>query len=335
MEKYLREEIKNFNAYVVINKEYKVKLNANEGIAWIDGLNRYPSDGSDILRQKLAEKLGKDPDEIVLGNGSSELIELMMKAYLESGETVVSFSPSFSLYKNFTIIHKGKYSDYPLENMEKLNIEGFIDFVKEKKSKIVILGNPNNPTGTLIPKEDILKIIKSVDAMVILDEAYIEFSDYPEGDDTREFKNLVVLRTFSKAMGLAGVRLGYMIASKETIGYINCVRSPYNVNSLTQEIGLKALENDSITNENIQVIKRERRRMRNFLEMNDVKPFPSGANFLFFKAPKMIYESLWDNEVLIRKFGGELEGYYRLTIGRPEENNIVIKIIEEAKNERS
>lgn len=335
MEKYLREEIKNLHAYEVVNKEYRVKLDANEGIDWMDGLNRYPVDRSDKLREKLAERLDKSPDELVLGNGSSELIELMMKAYLEAGETVVSFSPSFSMYRIFTIIHKGKYADYPLDEMKSLNVEGFIDFVKEKKAKLVILGNPNNPTGTLIPKEDILKIVKGVDAMVILDEAYIEFSDYPEGDDTREFKNLVVLRTFSKARGLAGIRLGYMIADRETIGYINRVKSPYNVNVLTQEMGLKALENESKTLENIEIIKKERARMREFLEANDLKPLPSGANFLFFKAPSYIFDALWDRDVLIRKFGGELEGYYRITIGSPEENDTVIKVIEEEKNARS
>lgn len=335
MEKYLREAIKSLNVYEVINKDYRVKLDANEGVEWIDGLNRYPVDRSDKLREKLAGKLGKSPDELVLGNGSSELIELMMKAYLEAGETIVSFSPSFSMYKIFTIIHKGKYADYPLDDMERLNVEGFIDFVEEKKAKIVILSNPNNPTGTLIPKEDILKIVKAVDAMVILDEAYIEFSDYPKGDDTREFDNLVVLRTFSKAMGLAGIRLGYMIANKEIISYINRVKSPYNVNVLTQEMGLKALENDSVTSRNIEIVKKERERMKEFLEAKGLKPLSSGANFLFFTAPRKIFDALAEKAILIREFGGELEGYYRLTIGTPEENDIVIEVIEEAGNETS
>lgn len=332
MEKYLRKAIKNLSAYEVINKDYKVKLDANEGVEWIKDLNRYPLDKSDKLRTKLAENLGKDMDEIVLGNGSSELIELVMKAYLEADETVVTFSPSFSMYKIFTIIHKGKYQEYPLDNMERLNIEGFIDFVAEKKAKIVILSNPNNPTGLLLPKEDILKIVKSVDAMVILDEAYIEFSNYPKGDETRELKNLIVLRTFSKAMGLAGIRLGYMIGDKENIGYINRVRSPYNVNMLTQDMGLKALEDKETTNRNIEMIKRERAKMKTFLEEKEIYPLPSQANFLFFKASKRLFNALEEGGVLIRKFSGELQGYYRLTIGRKEENDTVIKIIEEVED---
>lgn len=334
MLKYLREEIKNFTAYEVVEKDFQVKLDANEGIERVDGLNRYPVDRSDELRNKLAQGLGKKPEEILLGNGSSELIELVMKAYLEAGETVVSFSPTFSMYRHYTIIHKGAYKDYPLEGMEKLNVEGFIDFVKKEKAKIVIISNPNNPTGTLFPKEDILKIISSVDAMVVLDEAYIEFAEEQKGDNTREFKNLVVLRTFSKALGLAGIRLGYMIADEEIIGYINSVRSPYNVNTLTQSAGIKALESN-VARDNIEMIKKERQRMMKALEERNMKAFPSQGNFLLFPGERYIFDYLTDQGILIRDFGGELEGYYRLTIGTPEENNIVLKAIEEAQNERS
>lgn len=335
MQKYLREEIKKLKAYQVVEKEFDLKLDANEGIDWLDGLSRYPVDRGDKLREKLGEKLGKNPDEIVLGNGSSELIELMMKAYLEAGETVVSFSPTFSMFEIFTIIHKGKYSAYPLDNMESLNVEGFIDFINEKKPKLVIISNPNNPTGTMIPRQDIVRIVKSVDGMVILDQAYIEFADYKEEGGTRDFDNLVVLRTFSKAKGLAGIRLGYMIANSETIECINRVRSPYNVNTLSQQMGLKALENEYIIRENVEIIKKERERMKVFLEKHNIKPLSSSGNFLFFKGPKDIFEGLLDKDILIRNFGGDLEGYYRLTIGTPDENNLVMEIIEEAKDARS
>ncbi len=334
MEKYLRKEIKNLLAYEVNETKYKVKLDANEGIEWMEGLNRYPNDRCDKLRKKLGEKYNKDPDEILLGNGSSELIELVMKAYLEAGESVVSLSPSFSMYEVFTIIHKGKYEAYVLEDMEKVNVKDFIEFASKVKPKIIILSNPNNPTGNLIPRKDIIEIIKSVDAMVILDEAYIEFSDYPKEDDTREFENLIVLRTFSKAVGLAGIRLGYMIANKKIIGYINKVRSPYNVNILSQEMGIKALEEEEINDSNIEIIKKEREKMKAFLEENDIYPLESQANFLFFPASEDIYEALEKEAILIRKFGGRLEGYYRLTIGKPEENQLVKKVIREVKNEK-
>ncbi|MCA9766495.1 MAG: histidinol-phosphate transaminase [Carnobacterium sp.] len=335
MEKYVREEIKKLAAYEVLNKDFAIKLDANEGVEWITGLNRYPLDKSDILRGELAKQLGKDKDEIVLGNGSSELIELAMKAYLEAGETVVSFSPTFSMYQIFTIIHKGNYEEYPLEDKKKLNIEGFIDFIQEKKAKLVIISNPNNPTGLFIPREEIKKILTSVDAMVILDEAYIEFTNEPKIDFTEEFKNMLILRTFSKAMGLAGIRLGYMIADKESIRYINRVRSPYNVNTLTQEMGLKVLSDQESINKNSEMIKKEREKMKLFLQENDLNPFPSEANFLFFQAPKAVFDALENKAVLIRNFSGKLEGYYRLTIGTPQENDSVRKIIKEAQHATS
>jgi histidinol-phosphate aminotransferase len=335
MLKYLRREIRDLEAYEVKERDYVVKLDANEGVDWLDGLNRYPVDRSDALRDKLARQLGKTPGELVFGNGSSELIELVFKAYLEAGETVVSFSPTFSMYRIFTLIHKGRYLEMPLKDMVSLDVEAFIAFANENRAKVVLISNPNNPTGTILSPEAIEKIVREVDAMVVIDEAYIEFSDQPLTDKTRDYPNAVVLRTFSKAYGLAGIRLGYMIAHEEVIGYINRVRSPYNLNVLTQGVGLKALESVAIARENIQMIKEERERMAKVLRDKGFDPLPSQANFLFFQAKKGLYRYLADQGVLIRGFGGDLEGYYRLTIGTPKENDIVINAIEEAQNERS
>lgn len=335
MYKYLRDDIKKLESYKVNEIEYQIKVDANEGLPWINDYNRYPNDRSDKLRMKLASDLNKSPDEILIGNGSSELIELVMKAYLDAGETVMSISPTFSMYKIFTIIHKGKYEDYPLTNMEYLDTKGFIDSINHIKPKLVIISNPNNPTGTMIPYEDILEITNRLDGMMVLDEAYIDFSSVPLKDDTREVKNLIVLRTFSKAMSLAGIRLGYMIANEEVIEYINRVRSPYNVNSLTQEIALKALESKGLFLENIENIKNERERMKIELEKKGFSPLSSQGNFLFFQARKGFGRKLQEKGILIRGYSKDLEGYFRLTIGSREENNMVLKAIEEVQNERS
>jgi histidinol-phosphate aminotransferase len=335
MYKYLREEIKCFKPYQVNDVEHSYKLDANEGIAWLEDLNLYPNDRCDDVREKLSKLLNKTSEELLIGNGSSELIDYVMKAYLEFDEVVVSISPSFAMYKIYTIINKGKYEDYPLENMEYLNVEGFIQFIKDKKAKLIFLSNPNNPTGSIIPKEDIRKIVSSVDGMVILDEAYIEFTDYPLEDWTREFKNLIVLRTFSKAIALAGIRLGYMIAHKEVIDYINRVRAPYNVNSLTQKMAIKALENLDTIYANIKSIKSERARVREQLDKMGYRTFPSWTNFIFFYGGEGLAKALLKKGVLIRDFGGDLEGYYRVTIGTPKENNGFLQSIQEVKNENS
>lgn len=335
MKKYLREEIKNFKSYEVNLQDYDIKLDANEGIDWLSGSNRYPDDNCTILREKLADKLSKNPKELLFGNGSSELIELVMKAYLEYGEKVVSFSPTFSLYESYTIINKGLYEAYPLDENMELDISGFIDFIKNQKPKVVIISNPNNPTGAIISREDIVKIVEACDCMVILDEAYIEFSNGEIVDYTRLYKNLLVLRTFSKAYGLAGIRLGYMIGDAETIEYINRVRSPYNINSFTQTIGIKALENEDIIADNIETIKKERGKVMEKLEELGFRTFPSETNFIFFKGDRNLSEELLKRKILIRSFPGESETFYRLTIGKPEENCLAVKAIREVQDEKS
>ncbi len=334
MLKYLRDDIKKLKSYEVNQQEFQIKLDANEGIEWIEGMNRYPDDNCSKLRELLSKQLGKDENELLFGNGSSELIELVMKAYLEYGERVITISPTFSMYKLYTIINKGLYDEYPLDHMQNLNVEGFIDFIKVKKPKIIILSNPNNPTGTLIGKEDIIKIIEASDCMVILDEAYIEFADLDIQIDTRLYQNLIVLRTFSKAYGLAGIRLGYMVAHEETIQYINRVRAPYNINSLTQALALEAFEKQEVISNNIALMKSERERVRQKLEGLGLSPFPSQTNFIFFKGPEELND-LGRKKVLIRGFSGDLSGYFRISIGKPEENHIAIKAIEEVLNETS
>lgn len=335
MLKYLRDDIKDLLAYEVNEQDVSIKLDANEGFWRSDGLHRYPIDRACALRAKLAGIIDKTPQELLLGNGSSELIELVLKAYLEAGETVVSFSPTFSMYRQFTIIHKGVYRDFPLREMQWLDVDEFLAFIEKVKPKIVILCNPNNPTGTLLPKADILRIVCSVDAMVVLDEAYIEFAHGPSGDDlTRDFQNLIVLRTFSKALGLAGIRLGYMLAREEVIRSIHKIRSPYNLNTLTQKAGLEALEGGWPT-DRIKLIKAERERVKQALEASGIKPLPSQANFLFFSAEKHMLDGLSKRGILLRQFSEDLAGYYRLTIGTPKENNAVLKAIKEATHETS
>ncbi|NLL81723.1 MAG: histidinol-phosphate transaminase [Tissierellia bacterium] len=334
MFKYLRQDIRNLKSYVVNEDDYEIKLDANEGIDWIGGKNRYPNDTCSELRRRLAKKLDKNPNEFLFGNGSSELIELVMKAYLEYGEKVLAISPAFSMYRLYTIINKGLYKEYPLDNLMDLNVDGFINFIRQEKPKIIILCNPNNPTGTIINRQDILRIVKASDCMVILDEAYIEFSDLEIEDDTREYKNLIVLRTFSKAYGLAAIRLGYMIGDCETIEYINRVRSPYNINAMTQEIALRALEEDNLLEDNINMIKSQRERVRKGLEDLGLETFPSQANFIFFKGYKNLASDLAKKKILIRDYGGDLEGYFRLTIASPDENGKALKAIKEVLNEK-
>ncbi len=334
MYKYLREDIKQLKAYEVNEQEYDIKLDANEGPEWLEGMNRYPDDTCSALRLKLAEKLDKQPDEILFGNGSSELIDLVMRAYLEYGEKVVTLAPAFSMYKLYTIINKGVYKEYPLDDMQRLDVENFIKFLDEEKPKIVILCNPNNPTGSVIPREDVRKIVEACDGMVILDEAYVEFSDLGLEDDTRTYQNLIVLRTFSKAYGLAAIRLGYMIADAEVIAYVHRVRAPYNINTLSQRMALKALESEELFEENLEATIKERKRVEKALKELGFKTFPSQTNFIFFSAYDELAKDLADRKILIRSYSGNLQGYFRLSIGTKEENDRVLEGVKEVLNEK-
>ncbi|MCD6436194.1 MAG: aminotransferase class I/II-fold pyridoxal phosphate-dependent enzyme, partial [Clostridiales bacterium] len=176
MKKYVRKSILNLKAYEVNNIEYSIKLDANEGIDSNDGLNRYPDNQAMKLVEVLSDVAKKKESELIVGNGSSELIELVLKTFLEPEEYVVSIDPTFSMYKIFTTIYNGKYEGYKLNGNRYFDIEGFIEVINKTKAKIVILCNPNNPTGTFIQKELIEKVLVQSDAIVIVDEAYIEFS---------------------------------------------------------------------------------------------------------------------------------------------------------------
>ena len=317
MYKYLRDEIQELKNYDVNKVECRIKLDANEGIDWMEGLNRYPDDYCTILREMLATKLGVDNDELVFGNGSSELIEQVMRAYLDHDELVLSFSPTFAMYKIYTIINKGRYIDYPLENFQDLDVDGFIEFIHEQKPKVVLLCNPNNPTGSLIKEEDINKIVVACDCMVILDEAYVEFAYENPPINIDKYKNLIILRTFSKAYSVAGIRLGYMIADKEVIGYINRVRSPYNISTLAYRYGIKALESEELAMKNTKMVVTERDNLIEKMKEIGLEPVQSYTNFIFFKGPEGLADKMAVDGILIRAFGTNI---YRMTISIPEEN---------------
>ena len=330
MKQNVRKVVRDLKPYVVNKLDYRVKLDANEGINWLEDLNRYPDDSSEALIEKLSEWLNKSPDQLIVGNGSSELIELVLKTFLDPGEVVASFEPTFSMYRIFTLLYNGRYEGYELNEDFELDVNGFIGFIKEKKAKIVLVTNPNNPTGRSIPIESVLKIVENSDAIVVLDEAYVEFGGDSAIDYVEKYDNLVVLRTFSKAIALAGIRLGYLVAGEELTGYVKRVRSPYNLNALSQEMGLKAFDQFDQIAENVETIREERSKLEKALGEMGLEPVPSDANFIMFKCEKDIWDTLVSDGVLIRQFGKDLSGYYRVTVGTESENKIAIESLRRA-----
>ncbi|MBN2259480.1 MAG: histidinol-phosphate transaminase [Clostridiales bacterium] len=335
MQKYVRRAVLDLKAYEVNEINCKIKLDANENVSREDGLNRYPDNLAKELITALSEKTGLRTSELIVGNGSSELIELVMKTFLEAGEYVVSLEPSFSMYRIFTTIYNGKYKGFQLKDNQYFDVDEFIEMINEMNVKLVILSNPNNPTATMISKEDIGKIVEKSDAIVVIDEAYIDFTSGSVIKWINKYKNLIVLRTFSKAFGLAGIRLGYLASDSNTLEFIKRVKSPYNVGTITQEIGLNALRDHHELEKNIEFIKSERTRVWKALDISGKEPIPSNANFILFKSKKGLYEFLINKDILVRKFEGNLENYLRVTIGTKEENDMFLSKIEEFEDEKN
>lgn len=321
-----REMINTMNKYVVNEYINCIKLDANErydlDISNVNAssimFNRYPDNDAKELKTALSEYLSVDDTNLVLGNGSSEMIELLLKSYIDPGDKVLGFTPSFVMYKVFTEIYNGNYVGVESKDGYVMDIDDMISAYKKYDPKIIFLCNPNNPTGFLFRKNDIERLIKNVDCLVVVDEAYIEFTEGSMINRIGNYKNLVILRTFSKAWGLAAARLGYMIASEEIIDVISMVKPPYNLNQITQSIGINALKNTAVLSETVNNTIEQRERVYGFLTRLDIKLYRSAANFLYFKSSLNLFDKLKMYGVLIRSFGN---GYYRVTIGSEKEND--------------
>lgn len=335
----LKESAEKLNAYFVNDIPYKVKLDANEGSNYllkggfkIDDFeaNLYPDSDSKLLREKMAKYYGCKAENIMVGNGSSEIINMLINAYCDKGQGVMSFVPSFSMYETYCGLCGAAYLGVESEKDFRRNISKLIAEANKKKPKIVILCNPNNPTGNEIAKEDLIRLLDDVkDSLILLDEAYADFSDISALDLIDKYENLMVMRTLSKAFGLAGLRIGCLIANEELIKYVWKVKLPYNINKLSQYAAEQALENSDRVKAYIETVKELRAQLGEDLKDLNFTVYPSGSNFLFVKSPiDKLFERLMENGVLIRKLTDE---YYRITVGTKEENKILIEEIKRIK----
>ena len=354
--KWLRSDIRDLKEYKANNSPYKLKLDANEGenlffeklsnidMSFLNDINRYPDSSAEKLREEIGEYIGADKDNIIAGNGSSEMIELVMKTFIEKGDKILSFTPTFSMYEIFSKIYGANFIGTegqvhcpktgtvylsPCPSFTR-DIDILIEKVEEENPKMILLCNPNNPTGDLISKENIEKLLKSTNSLVVVDEAYIEFAEGSMVGEVHNYENLIVLRTLSKALGLAGIRLGYMLANKDIISWVNKIKSPYNLNALSQAFGIRALENKTLIDDYIKKVKAEREKLYKELIESGVKAYPSHTNFiLFYLDIPDLSGKLQNRGILIRSFSGDLEGYYRVTVGDSHENDEFIKSLKE------
>lgn len=294
-------------------------------------LNRYPSPGADELNQTLRE-LMQIPQEfgVLLGNGSDELIQLLALA-CATNDTILSVEPSFVMYDMIAKFTRLNYQGVALTSDYQLDLELMLQTISEKNPKLIFIAYPNNPTGNTFNRADIETIIKSTDAVVVLDEAYYAYAGDSFIDDIAKYPNLVVLRTVSK-IGFAGLRLGLLIGSKETVSELDKLRLPYNINTLTQVSGNFLLKQKTEINKNAAIIIEQRAfLLEALIQVGGLTVYPSQANFILFKAPRTqaLFDYLKENGVLIKNLSSSprLIDCLRVTVGDQIQNQLFMAIV--------
>lgn len=299
-------------------------------------LHRYPSPTQDVLRKKIADYRGVDFENIFLGVGSDEPIDLLMRIFCEPGkDSILITPPTYGMYKVAANINNVGIKEVQLTKNFQLKPAEIIE-QSDSTTKILFLCSPNNPTANDLKRTDLLKLVSQFHGIVVVDEAYIDFSRQESmAEMVQQFPNLVVLQTFSKAMGLAGARLGVAVSSPEIINYMLRVKSPYNINKLTADAALKVFENLDLMKFNIKKIREERDYVADELSHSDAVEivYASNANFLLFKIKnaKEIYQKLAEKGIIVRYRGDEplCEDCLRVTIGMPDENLRFLKALKD------
>ncbi len=349
IQEMIKKNIRDLEAYKPEEILCQIRMEANENPFTINSslkervlesiskipLNRYPDSLATDLRELISKKSGLKPENIIIGNGSDELILMLITAFCEKEDKVLFPVPTFSM---FWIIAKS----FGVNTLEiPLDLKWDIDLTEIKKSyetnrpKIIFLSTPNNPTGNCFSENKILDIIEKASSLIVVDEAYADFCGKTFIEKLKQFENLIILKTLSK-IGMAGLRVGYLMASEEIINILHKVRLPYNSNSLSQAAAKVILENNEIVESQIQQIIKGREFLReelvNLQGGASITPFTSGANFILFKTGKdadVIHRKLTEEGVLIRNLNreGSLKNCLRVTVGLPEENKAFIKAL--------
>ncbi len=338
-EQLIRTCIRELHPYSSARDEFSgqasVYLDANEN-PFNTPYNRYPDPLAHALKKEIASIKGITPAQIFTGNGSDEAIDLIIRIFCEPGsDEVLSFSPTYGMYQVCAAINNVKYTAIPLD-------QGFIPDARKlltvagPASRVVFICSPNNPTSNSFPRESILQILDHFPGIVVIDEAYIDFSRNPGFVEVLErYPRLVILQTLSKAWGLAGIRLGMAFAHEEIISWMNRVKYPYNVNILTQQLALNVLPDKSRKEKWISEILSGRELLMNELPAFSMveKIFPSDANFLLvrFRDARKVFHFLMDKGIIVRDRSTvpSCEGCLRITVGKPDENETLLHALKE------
>jgi histidinol-phosphate aminotransferase len=336
-----RENIKNLKPYSTARDEYKgqasVFLDANEnsyGSPLEKNYNRYPDPLQLDLKDAISKIKGVPIENTFLGNGSDEAIDLLYRAFCEPGkDNVIILPPTYGMYEVSANINNVEIRKINLLPNFQLDLDGIAEAVDEN-TKLIFICSPNNPTGNSIVRTDIETVLANFKGLVIIDEAYINYAKQRTFiKELTEYPNLVVMQTFSKAWGLAALRLGMAFAARPIIDVLNKVKPPYNINQATQDIALEALQNIGQVNDWIKITVEEREKLSaNLLELNTVKKvYPSDANFILVEVDDAAktYNALVDQGIIIRDRSKVTlcEGCLRITIGTQKENETLLNAL--------
>ncbi len=335
-----------------INRREMIKLDKNESpfeppkflkkeifksffeIEW----RRYP-EGEGEIKKLISDYSEFEHDGIVVGNGSNELIQAIFLSFLKNGEKVLLPEPCFSVYPWIASLLRSKIIQTPLDSEFRYDIKDLIGKAKKEVPSLIVLISPHNPCGCEVPEDAVLEILELKDSYVIIDEAYYEFSGKSFKGYIKNYKNLIILRTFSKAFSIAGLRAGYILANPEITKIIENSKPPFSVNSFTISALKFLLRRRGYVKVFVERIKKEREKVFGALkEIDSIKPFPSSGNFILFELNQTdsstVYEEMERRGIILRKLDSpRLKNCLRVTIGREKENKKFIKELKEVLNE--
>ena len=334
-----RENVKGLRPYSSARDEYvsdgskMVFLDANEN-PFENGVNRYPDPKQRSLKALLAKQKDIEEGNILLGNGSDEVLDLLFRAFCEPGkDNVITLPPTYGMYNVLSGINHVENQTVLLDSDFQPNVEAILNTIN-KESKLLFVCSPNNPTGNSISTKKIQQLLNSFSGLVVIDEAYIDFSSEQSWvSKLSEYPNLVVTQTLSKAYGMAGIRLGICIASEQIIAVLNKIKPPYNVNELTQQRAIERLAQSEVVQEEVNTILSERILLKEALsEIAYVsKIYTSDANFILVKVDDASkrYNQLLEKGIVVRNRTTQplCDDTLRFTVGTPEENKILVKIL--------
>lgn len=334
----VRENIKNLTPYSSARDEFSadtgVFLDANENP--FGDFNRYPDPYQKTLKTEISKIKNIETNKIFLGNGSDEVIDLLMRIFAEpKKDKILVFNPTYGMYEVSANINDVEVVSYPLNEDFQIEFkEDLEEILKDENLKLVFVCSPNNPSGNLIVRKSVLEILQKFKGIVVVDEAYEDFSKEQSWiSEIDNFPKLVVMQTFSKAWGMAGLRVGMAFAQPEILELMNKVKPPYNISVLNQKEVYNSLQNIEKFRENLNEILEQRSFVENeLLKFNFVKKiYPSDANFLLVKVENadQLYNYLVDEKIIIRNRNKVVENCVRITIGNQEENQ---KLLQSLKN---